>query len=453
MIAHVNKRVLIVEDDPPVGEYFQCTLEKEGYETDIVTTVSSLQNKIKQQHYDLILLDNHLPDGKGINLARQIKSDQPHIKIIMITGLASMDVAIEAMRNGINDFIPKPVSPEELLSCIENCFPEENPLSPTNKIAPAKLIGESEAIIKIKQTIDRVAESDCSILIYGETGTGKEMIARAIHEKSARAQGEMVALNCSAIPKELLESELFGHEKGSFSGAVERRIGCVELAHKSSLFLDEIGEMEISSQPKLLRFLEEHMFHRVGGNETIHSDLRLISATNKNPEQLVADKLLREDLFYRLNVVRIEVPPLRKREEDITLLAYYYMERSAALNNKQFNHISDEAMACLSSYSWPGNVRQLQHSIAGIVVMNQGKEITLNMLPERIKQLDDTSPFQESPIIGTSKDVRPLVDVEKEVIQHALGACKGNVSRAAEKLLVSRATMYRKIKEFDLEYK
>jgi len=448
MAEKQQKKVLIVEDDMTQRSFFQQNLEAWGYVVQTAETSQAMQECLGEGSVDIILLDNNLPDGLGVKLTDQLAEEHPQTRIIMVTGDTDVDTVVHAMKNGCYDFMAKPVKMDRLRNTLKEATQRMPLLDTEDSAKRTRMIGHTPAMKRINEAIRKVAGSDCSGLISGETGTGKELVARAIHEKSSRCHNEMINLNLAAIPRELVESATLGPEKGAFTGADNQRIGSAEMANGSTLFLDEIAEMDISLQPKLLRFLENQTFHRIGGTAPVTVDTRLVCATNHEPEEMLARQIMREDLFYRINVVHIELPPLRERRVDIPLLASYYMQCAAEAIDREFTDIDHEAMQHLTTYAWPGNIRQLKNVISGMVVMHAGPIITKNMLPVEIRTPAGTTPQEETP-----EGVRPFIEIEKEVMQAALDACKGNVTEAAQRLKISRATMYRKIKEFDLTYK
>ncbi len=464
-------RVLIVDDEETTQLILQTHLEKNGFHATLASTAEEMNQYLQENDFDLVLLDLQLPDGDGIELIRPVQDSIPNVPVIIITAHGSVERVVEAMRNGAYDFVSKPIDFNRLSAILKNAL-ERNRLKRkaesferTRRTGLCDLIGGSPEIQVVYHIIETIAPTKASVFIVGESGTGKELIARAIHQLSDRRNHNMVDVNCAAIPKDLLESELFGHEKSAFTGANQRMIGRCEQAHLGTLFLDEIAEMDMNLQPKLLRFLQERFLYRVGGKTRIDVDTRVISATNRNPMEAVKDGILREDLYYRLNVVQIDVPPLRERVEDIPDLAQFFLEKFARENGKEFHEISSSAEDAMCSYRWPGNVRELENVIQQVVILNQGPMLEANMLPETLggtslqasitadfrSQSPASTPINESPSAYSTKpsnEIISLEDMEKHAIDNALRIMEGNVSKAATALKVSQATLYRKIRDF-----
>lgn len=451
--------VLIVDDDENIRRLFEYNVGQWGYSTQTAGSGGAMMEALAKSSFDILLLDLRLPDGDGIEFLPHLRREFPRTQVIMVTAHGNVDLAMEAIHSGAYDFLTKPVSLDRLQVTLRNGLSlvrTHEELSLASDLASQRtsfgaMIGGCPAMQALYTTIENVAASDCSVMIVGETGTGKELVAQEIHQRSKRKGMELVTVNCAAIPSELLESEMFGHEKGSFTGAFQQKKGCAEQAHRSTLFLDEIGEMDVKLQAKLLRFLQNYKFQRVGGNRTIEVDIRLISATNRNLQEQVKKGELREDLLYRIDVVKLVVPPLRERRPDIPLLATRFLRNSSLDNGKQFRSFSEDAMGVLVDYPWPGNVRQLLNVVAQTVVLNQGTEISLSMLPaELIRTVEQGARKQQGSISSPPKAIVPLWRMEKEHMRRALLVCQGNVARAAEFLEVSKATLYRKIKEYDI---
>lgn len=457
-------RILVVDDDEALRNAVQYCLRKQGYTVVGVESADQMFDQLSASAPDLLLLDVFLGDGDSMRHLSRLRGMYPALPIIMVTGSGTIDMAVEAIRRGVYDFITKPVDTRRLitsarraiqLSQREDDVARPSARGPGRPAGEQEIWGESSAIRDLRTRIGRVADSTCTVLVVGETGTGKELVAEAIHAQSPRAKRELPVVNCGALPSELVESEVFGHEKGAFTGATQSRIGYAEQAHESSLFLDEIGEMPVDLQAKLLRFLQDKSFHRVGGTRTIRVDTRVICATNRDPAQLVREGRMREDLYYRISPVTLRVPPLRERKADIPLLAERFLLRAATVEGKAFRGFAPETVRILADYHWPGNVRHLLNVITEVVVLHDGDWVTQDMLPADLTQsVSDvrkgleppaaSSPVERSPV------VRPLWEVERTSMQTALDSCEGNVALAAHQLEVSAATLYRKIKRYNL---
>ncbi len=453
-------RVLVVDDDDNLLRLFDYNLGRWGYQTCRANSGSTMHQALADNPFDLILLDVQLPDGDGIEFLASITETYPLTKVVMVTAHGTVDMAMDAVRLGAFDFLTKPVDLERLKIVVRNAVELSRSEAERNNLQAivagrdgfGNLIGTSSKMQVIYEMIANVAASDCAVLITGETGTGKELVASEIHGESHRGEQEMVTVNCAAIPRELVESEMFGHEKGAFTGAVQRKIGCAERANNSSLFLDEIGELDVVLQAKLLRFLQDGTFTRVGQASSIRSDARIISATNRDPAAAVAEGLLRQDLLYRINVVRIDVPPLRERRGDIPLLAESFLREATEDNHKSYAHFSDEIMHLLMNYTWPGNVRELKNVVTRMVVLNSGDSLESETIPIEIRESVANADRLKQPISSPPSHarIRPFWESEKAILHQALLACQGNVGEASKRLEVSRATLYRKITQYDL---
>lgn len=437
-------------------------------------TAAGMREALSEEEFHVVLMDIELPDGDGIELIREIKETAPNVPIIMITAYGSIERAVESIREGAHDFLTKPIEMHRLEVSVQNALKHHalqsklNQLERTRRHQFCGMIGGSPAMQVVYHIIETVAPTHAPVMITGESGVGKELVAKAIHLLSPRREREMVDLNCAAIPKDLLESELFGHERFAFTGAQRRQEGRCEMAHESTLFLDEIAEMDLKLQPKLLRFLQEQSFYRIGGKEKITVDARVISATNRNPMNAIEENALREDLYYRLNVVNIHLPPLRDRIEDIPCLAEMFLQYYAKAHNKQFEEIAPDALEALCEHPWPGNVRELQNCIQQSVVLHNSVLLTANMLPASVigGQTTIAIPVTRQESMGSredissqveenesSKKILPLMEVERQAIEQALHTTRGNVAASASALQVSPATLYRKIREYDLQLK
>lgn len=443
-------RILVVDDEAVIREALHDWLTDAGYEVFTAEDGPQALEIIKREGLGIMLADLVMPGMDGIELMKRAKEIVPHIAVVIITAYGSVATAIAAMKEGAFDYIEKPFCPERTELLIRNLVErqelvEEN-LSLREKLEDRhrfeNIIAKSHKMQRIFELIETVAKSNATVLIVGESGTGKELVARAIHSQSPRREKPFVAVSCAALPESLLESELFGHEKGSFTGAMAQRKGKFEFANKGTLFLDEIGDMSPNVQVHLLRVLEEKEFTRVGGNELIKVDVRVITATNKDLRKAVERGEFREDLYYRLNVVTIEVPPLRERREDIPLLAQHFLKKSALENQKKISGFSPEASKFLLSYDWPGNVRELENAIERAVILAKNTLITIHDLPR-----------PESAVAHLTPPQKELDEVVKNHIAEVLSQTGGNYSQAARILGISRMTLYHKVKEFGLNVK
>ncbi|MFN3788373.1 MAG: sigma-54-dependent transcriptional regulator, partial [Sulfurihydrogenibium azorense] len=377
-------KVLLIDDEESILKIIKTVLTKEGYEVDTAKSKYEALTKLTTNIYNLILSDYLLEDGTGIEILEAFRKKDSITPFIIITAYGSINGAVEAVKKGANHYIPKPIDTGNLIKIIQ--FYKEKQSNPFEVEEFEGIIGKSKKMKELFNEIEIVSKSESYILIEGESGTGKELVAKAIHKRSRRANNPFVPINCSAIPSELFENELFGHEKGAYTGAASREIGKIELAGEGTLFLDEIGEMPLFMQTKLLRVLQEKEFYRVGGTSLIKMRCRVISATNRNLEEMIENKEFREDLFYRINVIHLKIPPLRERKEDIPLLVKRFIEKFSKINNKNIYDIDEEALEILMEYDWPGNVRQLENIIERAVVLCQGEIITSQHLPQRIKE-------------------------------------------------------------------
>lgn len=450
--------VLIVDDEKHTREGLRDALE-EDFDVYIAPDAEGAIAALEAESADVMITDLRLGADDGMELIeRVLKRSKPPV-CIMMTAYGSVDTAVEAMKRGAYDFVTKPVNIDRLEMLIRRALRERDTQKENvelrerveQKESLAMMIGRSPAMIEVFDTIKQVAPSRATVLIQGESGTGKELAAHAIHNLSPRAGRKFIAVHCMALSPQLLESELFGHERGAFTGATERRAGRFEQAAGGTLFLDEIGEIDPAVQVKILRVLGERTFERVGGNQTIHADVRLVAATNKDLASLVAEGKFRDDLFFRLNVVQITMPPLRDRKEDIPLLVQSFLKDSARENDKPFRELTPEAMACILNYDWPGNVRELRTSVEHGVVMCSTARIGTRDLPAAVRQ--DVPPVQVS---GgrTEADAKPdaldLRHAERAYIFRALEESGGNRTKAAERLGISRRTLHRRLKELHI---
>lgn len=450
----MTKNILIIEDSPSLARTYQGFLKYAGYDADIAETASEAESKLAGATPDLVLLDLQLPDGNGMDILQTLQARAESTPVVVITANASLNAAIEAMRAGALDFLAKPFDKARLLVTVESALERSSLRKVVSKqitetAAPKHMhfIGESRVMRAIYQTIEAVSSSDASVFITGESGTGKELAALSIHESSRRAAKPFHAINCGAIPENLMESELFGHVKGAFTGASGDREGAAALADGGTLFLDELGEMPLALQTKLLRFIQLGTYQRVGESKTRTANIRFVCATNKSPMEAIAKGELREDLYYRLNVIPIEMPPLRERGGDVALIGEAFVQSFAKEEGKNFERLAEDAKVALSSYEWPGNVRQLQNVIRNAVVLQDGEELTAQMLPRNLMQAsapDQT--VQPVPMRTPSDDILPLAVVERQAIEAALAATGGNIQQAARLLEIDPSTIHRRKK-------
>jgi DNA-binding NtrC family response regulator len=448
--------LLIVDDEKTQREGLRAALEDE-FEIYLADSAAAAMDLLEREHFSVMLTDFRMPSEDGIKLITRAKSlPKPPICILM-TAYGSEDTAVEAIKRGADDYIPKAkLNIDELEFRIRRALRQQKLESENTSLRQQldkqygleNIIGESQPMQEIFDLVRQVAPAQTTVLITGESGTGKELVARAIHQLSPRARQPMVIVHCAALPATLLESELFGHEKGAFTGAHERRIGRVEQAQGGTLFLDEIGEIDAAIQIKLLRFLGERTFERVGSSKTQIADVRLIAATNKNLAEMVRQGKFREDLFYRLNVVPVYMPPLRERKEDIPMLAHAFLKEFAIKNNKPVSEFEPAAMDALMTYNWPGNVRELRAAVEGAVVLGRKDRVTLRDLPATIRNFVAGIPSGETGMAPATMNVE---EAEKQLIARALHESKGNRTEAAHKLGMSRRTLHRKLHKYHLE--
>lgn len=445
-----KERILIVDDEKIVRESLFHWFEEEGYMVETADSGETALHMFDKNKYDLLLVDMKMPGLSGLDLLTKIRSIDKNVIFIMITAFASVPTAIKALKDGAYDYVTKPIDPDELAHLVKKAL-EQKALKTENEklrgsieeiIKPENLIGESQQMKKIFELIQTVAPTDTTVMIRGESGTGKELVAKAIHINSKRRYFPIITVNCGALAESILESELFGHEKGAFTGAQFRRKGKFEMADGGTIFLDEIGTVSPKMQVELLRVIESKQFQRVGGNETIHSDFRIIIATNEPLEDMVKQGKFREDLYYRLNVFTINVPPLRERREDIPILAYYFLSKFSTAMNKPIKSISQEAMDFLVKYEWPGNVRELENAIERAVVIGKSDKIQVADLPFHLSN---------GVTIEDPEGEKSLAAMEKKYISKILTENKWNISRTAAMLKIDRVTLYNKISKYELQ--
>lgn len=445
--AFEKKRILVVDDEDEIRKILARILEKEGFEVIEASNGSTALEIVREQRVNIVLADLKMPGMSGMELLEAIKIIHPEIEVIMITGQGTIEDAVECLKKGAYDFITKPFKKVQIIKSISKALENQALLIENKQLRELldgmrqwrKIIGTSQPMREVMKVVEQVSQSSATVLIQGESGTGKELIAEAIHYMSPRRNKPLIKVSCAALPETLLEAELFGFEKGAFTGAVSRKEGRFELADGGTLFLDEVCEMTPSTQVKLLRVLQDGEFERLGGLKTIKVDVRIIAASNSDLSQAVKNKTFREDLFYRLNVITIMLPPLRDRMEDVPLLVEYFIQKYSERNKKAIAGISKQAMDALMRYNWPGNVRELENTIERAVVFCKGEYITVDDLPSHIVSSLGARPFISIPI-GV-----PLKEIEKIVIKEALKYSKGDKSIAAKLLGIAPRTIYRKI--------
>lgn len=444
--------ILAVDDEPNMRRLLEISLRQAGYKPVVAADGKEALQVIKNQTIDCVVSDLHMPSMSGLELLQNIRQDNDGLPFIMVTAQGEIKTAVDAMKLGASDYILRPFDLETLEIAIAKALSVkrlnlENAYLKTNHAEENDgLIGLSAPMRALKQLIRQVAPEKATVLITGETGTGKELVARAIHQHSPRKNALFVAVNCAAIPAEMLESELFGYEKGAFTGAVKERIGKFELAEGGTLFLDEITEMPINLQAKLLRALQEGVIEKLGGNRQIELDIRVVAATNRDPLQAVKEGKLREDLYYRLNVFQLPLPALRERREDIALIAQDFL-------NKKSASISEEAIQQLNMYAWPGNVRELQNVLERATILVGGKPITLQHLPADIVGTNEGATVQTSSQMTemTYSIPKTVEHIERKLITEAIAACQGNKSKAAKLLEISERSLWYKLEQYQLK--
>jgi DNA-binding NtrC family response regulator len=443
-------KILTVDDEKNILRLVATTLKNEQYDVATAQSAEEAIEKFGRNGFDLVITDLKLPGQSGLDLLSYVKAQEPDLPVIMITAFGTIENAVEAMKKGAFNYLTKPVNADELLTVVREAV-EKYELKRENRSLKSELrqkysfgniIGKSAAIQEVFDTIRMVSRTQSSVLIIGESGTGKELVARAIHYESERAERPFVTIDCATIPPEIMESELFGHEKGAFTGAHERKTGLLERADNGTVFLDEIGELDLQLQKKLLRFLQEREILRVGGTARIKLNVRIVAATNKDLELEVREKRFREDLYYRLNVVAIKMPPLRERKDDIPLLAQHFLEKLNRIEGRMISGFEDTAAEAMLAYDWPGNVRELENAIERAYILSPTITIGLKHLPTKVAAL---ARGERGPV-----DEMNLLETEKRLILRALTNVSWNQSKAAEVLGITRKQLRTKMKNFGL---
>ena len=448
----MNKTIMIVDDEESICQVLGGILTDEGYEVLKAGSGEEALRLIDDEQPNLVLLDIWLPEMDGIAVLKSIKAAYPHIQVVMMSGHGTIETAVKATKLGAFDFIEKPLSLEKVILVVNHALDfvrleEENLLLRQKVSHEYELTGASSVIIELKEMIDIVAPTNAWILIMGENGTGKELVARSLHHQSRRAQKPFIEVNCAAIPEDLIESELFGHERGSFTGATAKRRGKFEMANEGTIFLDEVADMSLKAQAKVLRILQEKRFERVGGSRLIQTDVRVLAATNKELEKEMDEGRFRQDLFYRLNVIPLRVPPLRDRKEDIPLLVNRFLNDFAVREGETVKTVTDEVLAKLMSHDWPGNVRELKNVVERLIIMTPADLISrTDIFPELGKT--DSSPDREDPSIDSFREAKQ--DFERQYIIRRLREFGGNISRTAEAIGMERSHLHKKIRGYGL---
>jgi two-component system, NtrC family, response regulator AtoC len=453
----VGERILVTDDDPVSCQLFAEVLEGEGYRVDRVLSGEEALRQLDQETYALLLVDVRLPGISGLAVTREVRRTHPDLPIVVMTAFGSMEIAIEAIREGAFDYTSKPMNLEELKHTVSRALAPRRAAGSgrlagsDDDIAPlGTIIGRSPAMVEVYKTVARVAATKSTVLILGESGTGKELMARALHQHGPRSHRPFVAVDCGAMTESLLESELFGHVRGAFTGAFTEKRGVFEEADMGTCFLDELGDISPNMQAKLLRVLQENEIRRVGGQKWIKVDVRILAATNKDLGEMVKHGAFRQDLFYRVNVVTIQLPALRQRPEDIPALAYHFLRRYSQENGKPVVGISEDAMALLRTYAWPGNIRELENTIERAVALSNQAMLMPEDLPVELRDRAAKGTALEVSSAGWSgfEDLPSLEEIKKRYILHVLNSTQGNISRAAEILDVDRRSLYRMLERY-----
>jgi putative PEP-CTERM system response regulator len=457
--------VLLVEDKDSLRAMLRHALEAQGHAVLEARDEAEAIHQLRQTRPAVVLTDLKLPNGDGFGVLRAAKELDPELQVIVMTAYGSIQDAVTAMREGAMDFLAKPVDPDHLLLMVERAIAQRRMLTDyillkeemAERRGAPRIIGEDGTLRHVLQQLHRAAATDATVLLEGESGTGKELFARGLHALSPRADGPFVAINCAAIPDTLLETELFGHEKGAFTGAAARKPGRFEIAHRGTLFLDEIGDLPLALQAKILRALEEKQFERVGGTQSLHVDVRVVAATNRNLKQRVAERQFREDLYFRLSVFPIQIPPLRERAQDVVILARHFVDKFCRDQNKKLLTLAPGALDELDAYSWPGNVRELQNCIERAVILCDGdtihpRHLNLSFRQPTAAPPEAASPWEQIDLSGTMIVAlrRVTAEVERRKVEQAMRETAGNKQRAAEMLQVSYKTLLQKLKEYGI---
>lgn len=449
----VPGRILVLDDDQALCELMEEDLQRRGHQVLTAQSVASARELLHEQEFDVVLSDINMPGANGIDFCAELHLNRPDLPVVIMTAFGSLETATAALRAGAYDFVTKPVDIDLLHICLERALQHRHLQEKVRLLKDqvrrqqpdGDLLGASASMDAIKEQIVRIADLDISVLISGESGTGKEVVARALHQQSQRHDGPFIAINCAALPENLLESELFGHVKGAFTDAREDRKGLFVEASGGTLLLDEIAEMPLSLQPKLLRVLEDHKVRPVGGSREIACDVRILAASHKDLQKAAAEGSFRNDLYYRLNVIQLELPALRERGHDVLVLAQHFLEQMSTRFNKSVKGLAKPAAACLLAYSWPGNVRELRNVIERALALTLHDQVTVEDLPESVQHPDGGKQVPVS--LVDAGNILPLEEMERRYIHQVLEQLEGNRTLAARLLGVDRKTLYRKLKE------
>ena len=457
----MEKLVYIVDDEPSILKLLSHWVKNQwGYKVEPFQNGKDMLNALTTGDPDLVLLDIMLPDINGNELLKSIKLKKQNLPVIMLSAQGSIEVALESLRLGAFDYFPKPIDQNRLLPSVKNAIKnydlhrkvEELENNISKEYSFENIISADKKMQDVFKMVTKVLDNDITVLILGESGTGKELIARAIHYNGIRKNNPFIVVNCASIPRELLESELFGHEKGAFTGAYQKKIGKFELAQGGTIFLDEIGEMEMSLQAKILRVIQQKEFERVGGNEIIKTDVRILSATNRDLQEAVEEKEFREDLYYRLSTFPITIPPLRERRGDIVILINHFIEKFNEKHKRSIKGTSKSALKIFYDFDWPGNVRELENTLERCIIMTDGDNIEADVIPIQLTNSDGNSAINlNGPLFGENSPVIPFEKLKEEAIRHALLVTSGNIVDASKKLNVGRATLYRLMDKYKID--
>ena len=449
--------ILVIDDKDSMREMLTASLTSEGYDVEVASSGDVGIAKSKEKHFDVILTDLKMPDISGMEVLTQVKEHDPETAVIVMTAYGTIETAVEAMKRGAFDFLQKPFDIDHLQMLVERALENQRLVAENlllreelaQSLGFAQIIGASEKMVEVSRLVQKVSPSDTAVLLTGESGTGKELFARAIHSISNRKNKPYITINCAAIPGELLENELFGSERGAFTSSHARKMGKFEIADGGTVFLDEIGDLEFSLQAKLLRVLQEHSFERLGGNKPIEVDVRVIAATNQNLQEAIGKQKFREDLFYRLSVFPIHIPPLRERHDDIVPLANYFVEKYSRRMKKGEKSLSREAIVILERYHWPGNVRELENTIERSIILTEGKKIKPEHLAIRLPSSEDIRLREGAGLRDVGQYAQ--AQAERGMIVRVLGQTHGNKRKTAEILKIDYTTLFEKIKKYAID--
>jgi two-component system nitrogen regulation response regulator NtrX len=450
--------ILIVDDEEGIRQVLSDCLRDEGYRVELAEDGFEALRVLAEEPVELVILDVWLPNMGGIEVLQRIKAEYPELEVVVISGHGNINLAVQAVKLGAFDFLEKPLSLEKTITVVQNALKikelkRENRSLKAGLAEEDRMVGSSEGIQRVRDLVEQSAASDARILILGENGTGKELVARDIHRRSRRAAGPFVEVNCASIPETLIESELFGHEKGSFTGALNRRKGKFEMAHRGTLFLDEIADMSLATQAKVLRVIQELSFERVGGELPLHVDVRLIAATNKNIQEETRLGRFREDLYFRVNVIPIHLPPLRERQEDLDELLDYFLERFRRPGETSSRRVSPEAREALAAYSWPGNIRELKNFVERVTIMDEGELITPDTVRRYLTVHEERGRDEAYRGFEAMKLSEARDEFEREFLLRKLEEAGGNISRASEALGITPSHLHNKIRKYGINVK